>query len=143
MYGGRNLNQRKELFQSIKALESQRRAEIQSIPDSISDDEYFEECDRIDCKYDTRPLALKMLALEYPNCRSEWLKQFVESFGICESRRITRRQGEIFAKYGEPAHEHTSGRGIDYYVNVGNLLIKTTLFSEHEPAYVTIREITV
>lgn len=141
MYNGRNLNQRKELFQRIQALESQRREALKNIPDSISDDEYEDECDRIDCKYDTRPLALKMLALEYPTSRNEWFKQFVESFGICESRRITRKQGAIFAKYSEMAHEHTSGRGAEYYVNVGNLFIKTMLFTEHEPAYITIRAI--
>ena len=43
MYNGRNLNQRKELFQRIQALESQRRIEIESIPDSISDDEYDDD----------------------------------------------------------------------------------------------------
>lgn len=137
----RNFEQRKALMALIDEMHDKRWAEIDALSDDLSDEECDAAIAEIESRYDTTSLARKMLALEYKECRNPWFAEFVKSFGICESRRITYKQGCVFQKYSEPRHDYTGNRGMEYFVRVGNLVVKTVLFTSHEPAYVTIREI--
>lgn len=106
----------------------------------MTDDQYDARADSIDSEYDDRIAEAhrRWYWLQYKQSRNEWFKRFAESFGICDGRRITRKQGEIFAKYSEPNHDHDSGRGVTYYVRVNDVCVKTMLFEPNEPCYVTI-----
>jgi len=137
----RNYTQRKDLMAKAREMSGELKRAIDALPETLSDDEWYEAIDRLEKQYDTMPLQIKALALEYKESRNEWFRNFAQSFGICSDRRITRKQGEVFARYSEPNHERDTGRGVNYFVRVGNLFIHTVLFSQHEPAYVTIWEI--
>lgn len=137
----RNYAERRKLFESAQAMENQRKAEVEALPDELTDEAWEKALEEIHERFNTLPIHLKIMALEYPKTRNEWFINFVKSFGVCQDRRITRKQGDIFARYGEPNHERESGRGLSYCVRVENLFVKCTLFSIHEPAYVTITEV--
>lgn len=136
----RNWEERKALQTKITEMENKRKELLDAIPDELDDEEYYSESERIFKEYSAVELVKKLDALEYKESRNEWFKQFVQSFGVCEERRITRKQGDVFVRYSEPNHERESGRGINYFVWVGDLFIKTTVFSQHEPCYVTIKK---
>lgn len=136
----RNWEERKALQAEMVEREKKREEALNAIPDDLEDEEYYELSEKIFKEYSNVELAKKIVALEYKESRNEWFKQFVQPFGICEERRITRKQGDVFVKYSEPNHERESGRGINYFVWVGDLFIKTTVFSQHEPCYVTINK---
>lgn len=134
----RNMNERLSISRKIAAMQVQRATELDNIPDGLSDDEYNNTAEAIWNRYNIIPLIKKAAALEYKESRNEWFKKFVLSFGTCENKRITYKQGSVFRTYSEQTHEHQTGRGTKYHVWVGNLFITTTIFSEHEPAFVTI-----
>ena len=138
-YIQRNLNKRKELFALVKAMEAQKQIAIDSLDTALSDEEWDQKIDEIDQKFDTMPIIIKIHSLEHPESRNEWFRKFVQSFGICESKRITRKQADIFYRYSEGNHDHESGRGLSYFVNVNNLFCECRIYPEC--AYVTIREI--
>lgn len=137
----RNLEQRKALMRKIEDMKKDREAEIAAIPENMSDEDYDSAFDAIWAKYDTLPISTKIIALEYPQTRDGWFKGFVESFGECSNRRITRKQADVFIRHSEPRHEWKSGRGMQYYVRVGDLFIRTEVFSQSEPGYVTIEKL--
>lgn len=59
-----------------------------------------------------------------------WFKQFLESFGECECRKITEKQFQCFACN---MHEHhfDSKYGIRYGLETENLRIRAEKFSSH------------
>lgn len=141
--------QRREWWNALDALKAERKAKVDALiaedeatPGGLSDEQWDERHDAIYAEYEPRidQAYRRWFWLQYRQTRNEWFQKFVESFGMCESRRITRKQGEIFAKYSEMNHDHDSGRGTTYYVRCNGKCIKTTTFSKHEPCYVTIIE---
>ena len=136
----RNWDERKALQAQITARKKALQDAIDLISDELEDKEYWEAVDKIYEKYSCVELSAKMDALEYKETRNDWFEQFVNSFGLCESKRITRKQGDVFVRYSEPAHYRQTGRGSDYYVWVDDMFIKTTVFSQHEPCYITIKK---
>ena len=137
----RNYSQRMELLAKAREMSARLKQEIDALPDTLTDDEWDEAIHELETQFDTMPLFVKAQALEYKESRNEWFRAFAQSFGICRDRRITRKQGEIFARYSEQNHEPDTGRGTNYFVRVGNLFIRTIVFSAHEPAYITITEL--
>lgn len=137
----RNYDERVKLFDRARKMEQQRDTEVKALADELTDEDWNKAVEEIHKRLDTLPIYQKIMALEYPKTRNKWFTDYAKSFGICEGRRITRRQGEMFARYGEPSHERESGRGTSCYVRVENLFIRCILFSAREPAYITIREI--
>lgn len=135
----RNIDKRMELLRQAKAIQAQKEAEVDALDDSLSDEEWDDAFEEIYKRLDVRPLYAKMHALEYPQTRNEWFKKFVGSFGVCEARRISKKQADIFYRYSEGNHDREMGRGNSYFVNVGNLFVETKIFPE--AAYVTIREV--
>lgn len=135
----RNLEKRRLLWQQARAMEAQKEKEIASLDDSLSDEEWDAALEEIENRLDVMPICQKIISLEYPQARNEWFKKFVDSFGVCESRRISRKQADIFYRYSEGNHERESGRGLSYFVNVGSLFVETRIFPEC--AYVTIKEV--
>ena len=147
MYTGRNYERRRALTQQIKRIEAERAAAIESLYEQDEAEQWDDErwlrehaafCER----YSTEALILERFALEYPETRNSWFADFVKSFGLCESRRITGRQAEVLRKYSEPAHEARNIHGIEYYVRVGNLLAKTTFYGEGKHGYLTVKAYT-
>lgn len=138
-YIQRNLDKRKKLFALVKAMEAQKQADIDSLDTALSDEEWDKQIDEIDQKYDTMPIVIKIHSLEYPTSRNEWFKKFVHSFGVCESKRITRKQADIFYRYSEGNHDPDYSRGQSYFVNVDNLFCECRIYPEC--AYVNIREV--
>lgn len=137
----RNWEQRKALQERISEMNLKREAELDALSDELTDEEYDTASDSIWERYDTSALHRKMFSLEYKESRNKWFKNFVQSFGLCDAKRITRKQGEILMRYSEPNHERESGRGMKYFVRVDNLFITTQVFSEREPCFVTIEQI--
>lgn len=141
--------QRRELWDTLTALKVERQtkvaalnAEDEATPGGMTDEQWDEKHDAICAEYEPRieQAYRRWFWLQYKQTRNEWFQRFVESFGICDSRRITRKQGEIFAKYSEMNHDHESGRGTKYFVRVNGKCVRTTVFGPHEPCYVTIIE---
>ena len=137
----RNWEQRKALQEQISEMNRKREAELDALSDELTDEEYDISSDSIWKRYNTSALHRKMFSLEYKESRNEWFRSFVRSFGICDAKRITHRQGEILMRYSEPTHDREMGRGMKYYVRVDDLFITTLAFSEHEPCFVTIEKI--
>ena len=137
----RNYEKRVALLRQARNMEEQRKKEVALLldDDSLSDEEWDKAHDEIIQRYNVLPLYAKMHALEYPQTRNEWFKKFVGSFGICESRRISMKQADIFFRYSERNHDREMGRGDSYFVNVGSLFVETRIFPEC--AYVTIKEV--
>lgn len=86
-------------IRAIKAELEAKRKSIWDIPvDEISEEEEDRLCAMysaqihvaIDAEYDAQVASFKP---------SEWFLSFVASFGGCKSKRITKKQAEIFAKY--------------------------------------------
>jgi hypothetical protein len=136
-----NYDKRRALFAQAKEMEKKRDEELDALPDDMEDEAYDNAVDEAFKRYNTLPIYEKIRALEYKESRNAWFRDFVKSFGICKDRRVTRKQAEVFARYSEPRHEWRSGRGMQYYVRVGNLFIETWIFSQNEPGYVTITEL--
>lgn len=136
-----NYDKRRALFAQAKEMEKKRDEELDALPDDMEDEAYDNAVDEAFKRYNTLPIYEKIRALEYKESRNAWFRDFVKSFGIFKDRRVTRKQAEVFARYSEPRHEWRSGRGMQYYVRVGNLFIETWLFSQNEPGYVTITEL--
>lgn len=137
----RNWEQRKALQEQISEMNLKREAELDALSDELTDEEYDAASDSIWERYDTSALHRKMFSLEYKESRNEWFKNFVHSFGLCDAKRITRKQGEILMRYSELTHDREMGRGMKYYVRVDELFITTLVFSEREPCFVTIEQI--
>lgn len=135
----RNYKERQELWRKAQELDRAKLEAFDAIPDELDDDEYNAEFDRIREEYDSTPLYTKLLALEYRECRNDWFRNFVKSFGVCESKRISYKQAQVMLRYSEQRHEYRPGRGMDYYVRVGNLFVKTQDFGN--TAYITITEL--
>ena len=138
---------RNEQWNLMKQLEAEKHAELDKlnaddIANPMDDDEWDSRLDAIEAKYDDRILqcSRRYYWLQYKSCRNEWFKGFVESFGICESRKISRKQAEIFMRYCQSQIEHENARGLRYLARVGNLCVKCSVYGDHLPAYVTIIE---
>ena len=141
--------QRHEWWKALTALEAEKNVKIdalmtedEALPDGMTEEQWNARWDEIEAEFNDRidQAARRYFWLQYKQTRNEWFQKFVESFGLCESRRITRKQGEVFMRYSEANHDHESGRATTYYVRCNDKCIKTTTFSQHEPCYVTIIE---
>jgi len=141
--------QRREWWNTLTALKTEMQAKVdaltaedEALPGGMPDEQWDERHDAIHAEYEPRidQAARRWFWLQYKQTRNEWFKRFVESFGLCDSRRITRKQGEIFMRYSEMSHDYESGRGTTYYVRCDGKCIRTRVFSQHEPCYVTIIE---
>lgn len=133
----RNFEEREEIIRKIRDIEDAKKNALDAI-EHLSDDEYEKAFNEIEERYSTAAFNLRLTALEYKECRNEWFKKFVESFGICEDRRITKKQADIFVKYAEPTHNKSWFERGKYYVRVRNLFIEVSKFQYD--GYVTIRE---
>ena len=71
-----------------------------------------------------------------------WFKQFLESFGECECRKITEKQFDCFARNMHEQQLRGSTNGIRYGMETENLRIRAEKFFKPYPTcYVTIRRI--
>lgn len=135
----RNLAKRQELFALAKGIDERRHNEIAALDDSMDDEAWDAAVDEIEKRLDSLPIYKKIISLEYPSAKNEWFRSFADSFGLCDSKRISKKQADIFCRYSEGNHERESGRGISYFVNVGKKFIECKVFPE--AAYVTIKEV--
>lgn len=140
-YIGRNFEKREEFNKAIKALELAREEMLSAVPENIPDDEWEEKTEHVWSQFDEEiaKLRLRCFALEYPECRNAWFKNFVESFGICESKKVSSKQADIFYRYTEQSHDNHYTVVNYRYVRVGKLFI-TFNPSIRYGGYVTIKQ---
>lgn len=95
-------DKRKTLLATIKAKGAEREKALDAIPDSLTDDEYKAEEDRIYAEYkkEADKLWMEYRTLFFKAVRNDWMIRFVDSFGPGE-HKITCKQFQLFAKYGE------------------------------------------
>ena len=125
----RNEDQRRRIAARIEALEAERDAALQALEEA-DDDIYYATDDRY------RAMIFRLIDekhfLEYPEPRNKWFRDFAESFETCKSRRISKKQADIFAKYGE-CHQGTT-----YGCRVNNRGYEMTYYARD--AYLRITE---
>ena len=140
-------DQRREQWKLLEQLMAEKRAEqdkldAEDIANPMEEEEWYSRMDAIDAKYDDRisQCSRRHYWLGYKSCRNTWFKGFVESFGLCESRKISHKQAEIFMRYCETQKEYQNARGMRYLARVGNFCVKCSVYGDNRPAYVTIIE---
>lgn len=135
----RNDKQIRKLKACISALEAKRKAALEAAGSIEDDDEWDAESMRIHTELSPLTLAIECGWLEYPEPRSDWFKNFVSSFGLCESRRISEKQMEIFRRYCEEEHDPAPAHcTTSYKCRLGNLRIEATY--HRRGSWVTITE---
>lgn len=94
---------RAKLLMQYEALRSEREKKLDAISeaDAISDEEYDSMVDSIFAEYDAKmnPIWLKATALEYPLRRGWFADVFATSFGLCENKKLSPKQTDVFKKY--------------------------------------------
>lgn len=125
----RNEEQRRRISARIAALKAEREAELKRI-EAAEDEVYF----AIEDRYNEiiKRLIDEKHFLKYPEPRNAWFRDFAESFETCKSRRVSKKQADIFAKYGE-CHQGTT-----YGCRVNSRGFEMTYYARD--AYLTITE---
>jgi len=127
-------DKRKTLLATIKAKGAEREKALDAISDSLTDEEYKSEEDRIFDEYFaiTNKLWSEYSALRFKAVRNDWMIKFVQSFGAGQ-HTISANQLKIFAKYGEYDNDMNA-----YGARVGSLLY--TAKATRTGGHVTITE---
>ena len=134
----RNYKERCELYEQYKKLSAEKETALEKLDDA-DDETFWKVADDYSRKMNA--LLNRVFYLEYPEPRNAWFKTFSESFKTGENQKISQKQAAIFMRYGEQKHEYESGRGTSYFCRVGNRGFKCQVFTEREPAYITIIEL--
>lgn len=92
-----------ERNKKLDELSNKRELELDSISNSLSDEDYRSEEDKIYSKYEKleKDLFIEYKARKLKEIKNEWFLGFIESFGLCECKKISEKQANIFAKYGK------------------------------------------
>ena len=56
-----------------------------------------------------------------------------------QMRELEKRRMDAMDAISGDMDDAPTGRGIQYYVRVGDKFVKTTVFTQHEPAYITVK----
>lgn len=142
----RNAKKREELKKQCDALYNEFLSKLAELDrrdeaENMSETEFDMEFERIQREHReaTEPLYIKREALKFRETRNQWFIDFANSFGICESKRISEKQGNIFAKYGEFVQSNTARYASEYRGRYQNKYWKVTVGQGR--AYITIIEL--
>lgn len=117
------------LLNECKALEKawQNKMEEISANDDLDDEEYNTLMDKAYAEYREAvgKKEVEAFALQFPKRRGWFAETFVESFGICESRKLSIKQTEVFQRYCVD-DEHTWQTG-KTYCRAGNKLVTLSI----------------
>lgn len=98
-----NREKRTMLLMQYEALKAERGKKLDAIADddTISDEEYDSMVASVIAEYDAKmdPIWLNANALAYPLRRGWFADIFAPSFGLCESKKLSRKQTDVFRKY--------------------------------------------
>lgn len=98
-----NFEKRTMLLRQYEALKAEREKKLDAISedDTLSDEEYDSMVNSIFAEYEAKmnPIWLKANALAYPLRRGWFADVFAPSFGLCEDKKLSFKQTEVFKKY--------------------------------------------
>ena len=98
-----NCEKRKNLLMQYEALKAEREKKLYAISedDTLSDEEYDAMENAIFAEYEAKmnPIWLRANALEYPLRRGWFADVFAPSFGLCENKKLSPKQTDVFRKY--------------------------------------------
>ena len=99
----KDCEKRIELLNQKKALEEVWKQKDAALADddSISDEEYERKSNELYEQYrkESDLIYWKAFALQFPKRRGWFAETFAPSFGLCESKRISAKQTDVFKKY--------------------------------------------
>lgn len=94
---------RRKLLDECKMLEIEHKKKINELCDNeeLDDDEYYRALSIEQNEYESKywPVWWKAFALQFPRRTGWFANTFVESFGICESKRLSIKQTDVFSRY--------------------------------------------
>lgn len=94
---------RSKLLNQYKEMKKEWRKKQQEIfdNDELDDDAFEEALSKAEKAYKSKsqPIWWEAFALQFPKRRGWFAEVFAESFGICENRRITEKQTDVFKQY--------------------------------------------
>lgn len=94
---------RAKLLRQYDALKAEREKKLDAIAedDTLSDAEYDAMTDSIVAEYKAKmdPIWLNANALAYPLRRGWFADVFAPSFGLCEDKKLTPKQTDVFRQY--------------------------------------------
>ena len=98
-----NCEKRKNLLTQYEALKAEREKKLDAISedDTLSDEEYDSMVNSLFAEYKAKmdPIWLKSTALAYPLRRGWFADVFAPSFGLCENKKLSPKQTDVFRKY--------------------------------------------
>lgn len=135
---------RSELFAKCKQLEAEWKQQRTVIFDneSLTDDEFNAAIDEGRQAYEDKfwPIWWNAFALQFPKRRGWFAETFAPSFGICESKRISVKQTEVFDRYCV-SDENTWRSGQTYCRFADKLVILSKPRYARGYGYITIKQL--
>ena len=139
-----NEQKRRALLAEVEELNKAFAARLDAIAndDALTDDEYNAEFDKARAEHDAEmwPKWWKAFALQFPK-RGGWFGEtFAPSFGVCESKRLTAKQTDVFMRYC--VSDADTWQTCKHYARIENrLIILSVPKYSNGIGYLTIKDI--
>ena len=139
-----NCEKRTKLLRQYEALKAEMEKKLDAISedDTISNEEYDAMANSIFAEYKAKmdPIWLEANALAYPLRRGWFADVFAPSFGLCEDKKLSPKQTDVFKKYCAP--NEYSWRSGETFCRFDDKFVKLVIpkFS-NGIGYVTIRQL--
>ena len=114
---------RRTLLAELANLKKSFQMKLDELADmNISEKEYDDTLAKISAEYDSVmwPKYWEAFALQFPNHRGWFGETFAVSFGVCENKKLTVKQTEVFKRYSDSDSE--TWRSGKRYARFGNRL---------------------
>lgn len=139
-----NEQKRRALLAEVEDLKKEFAARLDEIANdyTLTDDEYNEAVDKARAEHDAEmwPKWWKAFALQFPK-RGGWFGEtFAPSFGVCESKKLSKKQTDVFVRYC--SGDSDTWKTGKYYARIDNRLIILSLPKYASGiGYLTIKDI--